>query len=585
MIIYRNPARDVNTADALFELIQLAKDQQARPTQEGVREILIGLGELEAGVADALCPDFDHNHPPLLAFRRAGLIAGQLLSMIIGRAASAARIQAFQLTEAIAEAGDHRFPPSVRISFPEGYSFYALYPEMYLRSAQRFRSERQPLNAVCIGLRSIGTSLCSAVGGQLQDLGCTVFSLSVRPRGHPFDRKLTLSPQLEEELKQRAGWPVLIIDEGPGLSGSSICSAAEKVSELGFEDRNIFIFPAWEGNPAAFLSREAQNLWPRFTKYITQFEEIRDGLSPFSENADSGAVRDISAGGWRSLLYRDKKLYPAVQPSFERRKYLISPKISPRQNETENTPVFAKFCGLGSHGKLVFQRAQLLSEEGIHPPIRGFREGFLLMDFHPGSPLVPEKQGEHFLKFASRYFSFVARTFPATYRAQMDELIKMIQVNILEGLGHNWVQQVEFVSDAGYKMQNIEPIFLDNRVAAHEWMSCGEGFYKMDSAEHFEDHFFPGPQDILWDLAAFRIEFGLGERLWREFIADFQKISGRAGIEENLPFYSIAYLAFRLGYCAHSTSVLGDSEDGPRFESLRSRYASLLKIELQRFRK
>ncbi len=43
----------------------------------------------------------------------------------------------------------------------------------------------------------------------------------------------------------------------------------------------------------------------------------------------------------------------------------------------------------------------------------------------------------------------------------------------------------------------------------HEWIRTASGFLKTDAVDHQDDLFFPGCQDIAWDIAGAIVEFGI----------------------------------------------------------------------------
>ena len=93
------------------------------------------------------------------------------------------------------------------------------------------------------------------------------------------------------------------------------------------------------------------------------------------------------------------------------------------------------------------------------------------------------------------------------------------------------------------------PVALDARMMPHEWLQTSRGWLKADALEHHDDHFYPGPQDIAWDLAGFSIEFDLDRTGEHYLLERFTRLSGDRAAAR-LPFYRAAYLAFRLGYTA-----------------------------------
>jgi len=53
-------------------------------------------------------------------------------------------------------------------------------------------------------------------------------------------------------------------------------------------------------------------------------------------------------------------------------------------------------------------------------------------------------------------------------------------------------------------------VFCDAHMMPHEWLELGDGrLLKLDGAAHGDDHFFPGPCDIAWDLAGTIVEWKL----------------------------------------------------------------------------
>src|SRR5215469_9629868 len=131
MIVYRDQRRKVATSEALRRVDETTgfERQMAR-------------GELEAGVADALCPEYDSDLPVLQALRR-----GEWKGLDL--------------------------PREIETSVPEGFAFYALDPELYRRAAACFAREAKPGRVAVIGIRSIGTTLSGIVADELQRLGCS----------------------------------------------------------------------------------------------------------------------------------------------------------------------------------------------------------------------------------------------------------------------------------------------------------------------------------------------------------------------------------------------------------------------------
>jgi hypothetical protein len=248
---------------------------------------------------------------------------------------------------------------------------------------------------------------------------------------------------------------------------------------------------------------------------------------------------DLSAGRWREI----RREWPPVQPQHERRKHLCGGRLH-------------KFAGYGRYGRAKLERAERLA--GFIPPVLGLENGFLVSEWVEGRSVRPTRE---FVEHAARYLAHVAREFATGEAADAGSLAALIERNT----GHAW-HEAQPESGA---------VALDARMMPHEWLETDRGFVKTDALDHFDDHFYPGPQDIAWDVAAFGVEFGCGAR-----IADcYARASGDRTIEARLPFYRAAYLAFRLGYCEMAARALGGSADGARFGAARTRYDSLIRSE------
>lgn len=449
MIFYREQRRRVKAGEFL-------RDMRCGGGHEGLREMLIELGVLESGIADSG--------------------AGEDLRARM-REASVAMGRAFYRSWRGLEVGEiprmaFDLPAEVEITVPEGYEYYGLFPESYVDAAENFYREVRPEECVCVGIRSIGTSLSAAVAGAIAEMGGRVRSFTVRPEGDPFDRKVELPDG------GRTGH-FLIVDEGPGLSGSSFGATARALCEAGVPDSRIVLFPSWSPDAAALASANAREHWARHAKYaaaeVTRFR----------------GWRDLSAGKWREVMFDDPVQYPASHPQHERRKYL-------------RDGVLAKFVGFGARGRACFERARRLHEGGFSTRPIGLADGFLYSEFVAGRVALPPQE------FVAHYLAFVRQEWPASESIDFDGLYAMIRANVAETISENVDALARFRS----VVENSSATRLDGRMLAHEWIETSGGFLKCDAVDHGDDHFFPGPQDIAWDVAAAQIETGLDPELY-----------------------------------------------------------------------
>ena len=470
------------------------------------RDTLIRFGEVEAAVADSLCPDFDGPHPLLSRLRS--------LAIRIGGGD----------THAVAEIPP--LPPEVCVSVPEGYAYYAVYPEDYAKAALRFYREARPQTAVVIGIRSIGTSLSAVVAATLKKVGCAVKSFTVRPRGHPFDRHLSL-----RGFEWAPDAFLLVVDEGPGISGSSFACVADYLSARGIPDDRIVFFPSWETDGSNLLSDQARKRWTRHRKYT-------DERGPIPQS------RDLSAGKWREM----SDAAPPVQPQHERRKYLVDSRLY-------------KFEGFSHYGEEKFHRAQVLADAGFTPRPLALEDGYLISEWRAGRPATAATAAAGWI---ARYFEFLQLHFPSDRPVPYEDNMEMMRVNVEEGLGPEWVRHLEAFGKLRPLLCDRPTTEIDGRMLPHELLFTPAGYVKTDALDHYDDHFYPGCQDIAWDAASVSLECDVSE---------IKSIVPAAC----LTFYKIAYLSYRLGYC----TMAGESgyEVG-QFRLLADQYREKLRHEL-----
>jgi hypothetical protein len=578
MFVYRKQETETTPGECLSRLSSILEEMLAEPAHERATELLIEFGEFEAGVADALSPERDTRSPALSELRRAALSTGHIFyrswlrESSDGVAEPIPRELLWRLGRAMDKFQGLPLPKTIRTSVPEGYAHYGLFPETYAIAAGRFFDDFAPGRAVCIGVRSIGSSLSAVVSASLEERGCRINSYTVRPRGHPFHRELKLSPEFEEEFRLLRGGFFLIIDEGPGLSGSTICSVARGLERLGISEERIILFPSWTPDGNNFISGEAKDIWQRLKKYCSPFEGawIKTGL--LERQFDRGPLHDISAGGWRSLLCGRDMPFPAVHPNHEKRKYICG----------EGNEYLLKFAGLGSYGKRYMQRAIALAEAGFMPEPLGLKNGFVMRAFVEGKPL--KQPGPGLLARAAQYLDYLRRNHPAPTDMSFHEASWLLNENVSEGLGPKWAGKLARIEKQFKRvLEESTATKIDGRMFLHEWIQAEQGaLYKTDGVAHHADQFFPRCQDIAWDISGAICEFiGPGQRQ-DYFVEKYQSISNDRHIRRRLPYYIVMYLAYRLGYAMLALGELGATPEGGRFSKLARRYGRWLKEEIIR---
>lgn len=573
MIVFRKREELIESrekAESIRKLL-LRMGGVREPSHEAVVELFIEFAELETAVADMLCMDGENVLPLSRALRELALLCGEILRLSWTGKTDALRpvlLRFRENFETIFQGNVFKIPEFLCVRVSEGYVHYGIFPEMYIQAAEKFWRERRPRRAVCIGIRSIGTGLSAAVGAVLKHYGCEVYSFTLRPRGHPFDRKINSSRDFDRALESFKADAYLIVDEGPGLSGSSLCSTAEKLSSLGIDDARIVIFPCWEPDGKRFVSKSAASRWERHRKYSASFEEAWFKTDKLTSQLPGRDLRDISAGGWRTLFYAGRDA-PAVHPNYEQRKYLCA---------GNGNRYLAKFAGLGRYGRRKYSRMEKLVETGLVTAPHRIVSGFLITDFTEGRPFMPRDCiRKDLVNSMAGYLAFIRKTFKAREAIPADEMIYMIKTNVREGLGEGWPRLIDKMDTLRAAFDAGEPVEIDGRMFPHEWIRTEQGYLKADGVDHHMDQFFPGSQDCAWDVAGSCFEFGF-DKAQRDFFIDrYQSLTGDKLIRWKLPFYSIAYLSFRLGYAVLCYESLGETEDALKFRRMADGYRRALR--------
>lgn len=556
MIVYRNQESVVKTKECLAGLCDRFRELERRATiaYDDVEQLLIDFGIFESGLADALAGDMAMPCQETRTTRAAAVALGHLACSALHGRSGEYWLERFG--RALADLTGYLLPSRLRTSIPEGYAWYALYPQSYIRAAEEFSAAVHPQRAVVIGIRSIGTSLSALVAGTLEEQGCSVRSYTVRPTGHPWDRKLRVADTLQREWSRLKNSEFLIVDEGPGISGSSFASVAEQLSNCGVPDHRITLFPSWDADADQLSNASARERWNRHRRYVGQFDP------PWV-----AGTRDVSAGLWREDLFcAEEQLYPAVQPQHEARKFL------------DSSGVLLKFAGLGRFGDWKLDRQRTLAAAGFAPNALGFTSGYLATEFVPGQPFACCDCSHELLERMASYLAFRASSFPANRATPFETMLEMIEVNSREILG----REANLKAFAGLQstFESRPAVETDGRMMPHEWIRTARGILKTDAVDHHAGHFCPGAADIAWDLAAVGVEFELGpaDRQW--FYDRYAVLSGDRVPLEILKFYRTAYLAFRTAYASMAAESTSGTRDHERFGALRLGFACMLQRDL-----
>lgn len=486
MWLYGDPCERLTLEDAI-----------ARTRLPDLHAALVEAGRLEQALAD--------EGSPLLveAARRTDLLADRLLGIDA------------QAPEGFA-AGTSE---SLRLKLPEGFAFYALYPEQYVSAIEAWAKDRPNGRALVVGVRSIGTTLSAVVAAALRRLGWEAFRTTVRPSGDPFDRRM-------EPIEWEGREPdfILVTDEGPGQSGSSMASVGEALLAAGFPFERIVFLPGHRGLPGGMGSERTRWWWTHVERRVTPAGELcwdGRGLGEVLALETAEAMRgevvgvdDLSGGAWRE---GDE---PACPP-------LERPKL--RVRLADGRAALWKFEGLGVASSRVRDARARLSGLGWCPPPLGERLGYVGYPWTEGRRLS-RGDAEWMGPWLRRYVedaSGAAANLLGDFRRLRENTVD----NVREAFGEEAARVVERLGQvAAGSPPDDRRTYGDGRIAPHEWILGPDSRpVKTDVGGHDRDHTYVGQQSVAWDYAALAVEWGIssGDGPW-------------------VRFHEIAYAAFRL---------------------------------------
>ena len=550
MLVYREDRR---AAVSAHEVQQLAVLQRAAAgaSADDALSVLIAAGEFEAGVTDAACAERDAVDERSDALRALCCAAARQYLDALERRRREPRI-----LEALDAVRSMALPRRVEMRPSEGYAYYALYPETYAASARRMLDELRPTRVCVVGIRSIGTSLSAVVAAAIEPV-VSVTSCTVRPRGHPFNRQISVDGSLRERWRSelRLGSCFAIVDEGPGISGSSFAAVARTLRHAGVPADRIVLLPSWDPPAERLRSPHARAVWAEHRRYVSSAAEC--GVTPEEVFGLAGPGSDWSGGAWRAYVAGPERCWPAVQPQHERWKACLAGERR-----------LLKFAGLGCYGAAAFERAESASATDLAQAPAELRRGFIDLGFLDGLPAsLPFSSDE--AETVGRYIGLRTTGAVPQDPAHARAVVEMVRTNVRELLGIDIGARV--LSRLLDVLEGAPAGNIDGRMLAHEWIRTAGGLRKVDGFEHGADHFFPGPQNPAWDLAAASLELELGPPEMRRMLDAYRRASGDGCAEERMPAYRLAYAAYRGGYASMAMDALAGGPEGARFSRLLAR--------------
>ena len=581
MLVYGDAVRTQEPGAMLARILDGAQRAAAMPPgierHGALAAVFIEAGELVQGIADAEfaahgcdAPSRAQSGAMALLMRLADAVRGSWES---GFSAPLGAVAAPELTGVAV-------PGHIKVRRPEGYAFYALYPESYIEAAKALRGAPVP---TVIGLRSIGTGLAALVASVL---GAEP-PITLRPVGHPFRRELSLSPALAGAIRSQVGGTFAVVDEGPGLSGSSFGAVVDFLEEAGVAIDRIHIFPSHPGELGPQASARHRERWARLPRHCMPFDSLAlaprtpaHGLSHWVEDLVgplTAPLADLSGGAWRARVFASEAEWPAANVQQERRKFLA---------QTERGSFLLKFAGLGEDARKL-ARGRLMSEAALTPAVVGHRHGFLVERWiADAAPLEPARVDRAWLvETVGRYLAFRAGHFPAAAHrgASLAKLVEMARHNATQTLGPGAAGALEALVPSLPRLEReVRPMEIDGRMHAWEWLVGGDGrLLKTDALDHHAAHDLVGCQDVAWDVVGATVELGLTAPESAGLCAVVERETGRALSPELLRLYEPCYLAFHLGaQTLAGEALVGFPAEAERLRRSRDRYGASLKRAL-----
>jgi hypothetical protein len=434
-------------------------------------------------------------------------------------------------------------PTTAHLSPPESFSYYGLHPLDYADVTQPLLPELSA-GAAILGLRSIGTTLSAVVCAAIRARGLPAERRTVRPKGDPFDKATSLSIDERRWVAHHAahGSMFLVADEGPGLSGSSFLSAGEALVAAGARAERIVFLCTRGVDPFTLRARDAARRWSAFRAAVV-----------------SGGAH-VPPGATRPLPRDVGRLHGASDESIAWPPCWCTHKPFKRLSEDGRT-VFS-FEGLGRFGAGARSRASALADGGFGPEPLGAADGYIAYRFVDGAP-ARRALSLAWLDRLARYCAFRARACATDVSSH--ELHAMIEVNTQELFGVGLPR--------GFALDVVRPVVPDARMMPHEWLEGPDGrCWKTDGTFHGDDHGFPGPTDIAWDLAGAIVEWGMSPAASEALLERYRRLSGDRASTRVGPYIG-AYALLRFAHARLAEMcAAADEVEAARFARDARRY-------------
>ena len=186
-------------------------------------------------------------------------------------------------------------------------------------------------------------------------------------------------------------------------------------------------------------------------------------------------------------------------------------------------------------------RARTLAAGGFGCAIEDVGDGFSRYPVIDGRSLHSSDVSASILERIARYCAFRSAEFRVEHGTP-EPLAEMLRVNLLR----EFQCEIDFDPEL-LRSQNM--VVVDGHMNPHEWLGTANGrLLKTDSATHGDDHFFPGPTDVAWDIAGAALEWNLHRDALDFLLSQYRLLTGE-DLRQRLQIFLITYAVFRLAWC------------------------------------
>lgn len=576
MLVYGDPEVTLSWGRAVDHLAGLARGLDPQ-NLEALRELLIRAGQLEQAIADTPALSVHVEACANLTGLAARLFCSRFFERLSAELPTKEFRAALAAIQGIIEPGTE-----LSLKCPEGFEFYVLYPEQYCIAAAKWasiRSTSPDREVLVLGIRTIGTTLSAVVSETLRLHDWQPQRRTCRPKGSPYDRQLSLS-----NFSLPNVCPVLVVDEGPGQSGSSMASVVRALRSAGFLD--ITLFPGHGGMPGHAMSPATQKIWeetPRVTIDPAQlrWEEnslldvLRQRTQMILGTSEAVQITDVSDGGWREKSGIPVDALPATNGLFERRKFLAE--------AWDGHALIWKFTGLGGRQWHTSTPGTAGASPVKKPALLGSLLGFTAEEWVWGERLQPEAAFDYsVLSSIAAHIAICAgpALLPGEASAAQKRMAEVAYWNTYKSLGEHHADQVELMMKQ-FDAPVGAPRYGDGRVAPHEWVLKEDTLWKTDCGGHDTDHTAIGPQSFLWDVAGIIVEWRLPPARVHCFLGELAQ-HGLRFTPIELEAHLLGYLAFRLGMMRMAAEQTVNEAEVERRRHAAAWYQQLLEERLNR---